>query len=58
MQIGSKVARKDSPAIAGVVLARCDGKAEVRWTTHTTTWADASTLVHALPQPKGQNQHG
>jgi hypothetical protein len=47
--IGDTVIRRGSEA-QGRVIAMRDGKVKIYWDTHTTTWADASTLVHALTQ--------
>jgi hypothetical protein len=55
--IGDTVIRRGSEA-QGRIIAMRDGKVKIYWTTHTTTWVNVSTLVHALPQSKGINTHG
>jgi len=56
MRIGDKVTRRNSPAFAGVILERHNGKARVRWSQHTVTWNDLRALTTAHPaRDKGHN---
>ena len=53
--IGETVIRRGSEAQGRVITVR-DGQVKVYWSSHTTTWADARTLVRALPQSKERNR--
>jgi hypothetical protein len=50
MQIGSRVVRVGNPEIVGRIVDLRTDRAKVKWSPHTTTWANRRTLILTKPQ--------